>query len=227
MQSRKQRVTRLALILLVAPLLGGAGAPDTPAPGARDDPGSSLARLGLPSADDVRAMVISAHGLQRERFLRLARNAALAAWLPLLEVRVDRNLEDDRTASRSRSLSVSSSGIYLGPDDESFGVATDNDWRIRVRAVWELDRLVYDRGELAALQREIDAVQLRARLVDQALKIFFERRALVQQKALAPPTDPAARMTQALEIEQFTARLDALTEGGFSRRLRASKGGSP
>jgi len=222
----KRRLVRLALLAAAAPLLGGASeqAPDAARTSEAVDPRT---RLSVPSAEDVRALVISAHGLERERFLRLSRNAGLAAWLPVLEIRVDRNIEDDRTASRSRSLSVSSSGVYLGPDDESYGLATDDDWRIRVRAVWELDRLVYDRGELSALQREIDAMETRVRLVDQALKVYFARKKLVEQSLLAPPTDVAARAAQALEIEQLTARLDALTDGGFSRRLRSAGGGSP
>jgi hypothetical protein len=226
MQSRRAGLVGAALVALVAPLLAGAG-DDAPAAAPPADLAGTLSGVVVPSAEDVRAMVIAAHGLDRERFGRLARNAGLAALLPVLEVRVDRNIEDDRTASRSRSLSVSSSGVYLGPDDESYGLATDDDWRIRVRAVWELDRLVYDRGELAALQREIEAVEKRARLVDQALKLYFERRKLVEQSLLSPPTDAAVRAARELEIERLTARLDALTDGGFSQRLRVAGGGSP
>jgi len=224
---------RSLFVVLILSVVAPAGSPlagEDPGPAgarSRSSPGPAALALPLPSAEELRALVVRANGLNPERFRALARRAGNAAWLPVLEIRVDRNLEDDRSSSRSRSLSVSSTGVYLGPDDESWALATDDDWRFRVRAVWELDRLVYDRGELAALQREIDALDKRTRLVDQAFKTFFEWRRLRRARQLAPPSDAAGRAAQALKLEQLHARLDALTDGGFSRRLRATSGGSP
>jgi len=232
MRARERRLRGdarlLGLVLLGLGLAGTARAGPPGLAGAAAAPVKpALAGLAVPTAEEVRGLVLLAQGLDPERFRRLATRAGQAAWLPVLEVRVDRNIEDDRSTSRSRSLSVSSAGVYLGPDDDTWVVATDDDWRIRVRAVWELDRLVFDPAELSALQRELALLEVRQRLIEQALKAHFERRQLVAQLLREPPIDAAARAGLAVKLERLTARLDALTDGGYSRRLRAAKGGSP
>ncbi|NOZ86634.1 MAG: hypothetical protein GXP49_10260 [Deltaproteobacteria bacterium] len=170
-----------------------------------------------PSVKDLVKMVTDANGIEPARFKDLATRAGNAGWLPLLEIRVDRNLDGNKSGTRSRSVSVSSSGVYLGPDDETFVFQEGDDWRIRIRAVWELDRLVYDRDELKALDRELKTVEARNKLLKQALDLYFKWKNLIRKLAQEEGAENRIHIHEALD--KVTAMLDVLTLGRFSKAI--------
>jgi hypothetical protein len=88
------------------------------------------------------------------------------------------------------------------------------------RLTWNLNELVFNREELRVSSEATDLVRLREDVLDQATKLYFERRRLQIDLDLEPPRDLAGRVRKELRMQELTADLDALTGGFLSSRLK-------
>lgn len=179
-----------------------------PAP-ARADEHATLAALqqGEPPLAEVHAAALRHAGLDRDPASGWARRARLAGLLPVLTVSLSRDLAQDADLSRESS------------GKESLDIGTNRDLGVDARAVWRLDRLLYDDAELRALQATQRQRQERLELLLRVTSIYYQRRKL----QLAQGRDPneASRVDRLLAIEELTDQLDALTGGDFRRALEA------
>jgi hypothetical protein len=87
---------------------------------------------------------------------------------------------------------------------------------VTVGGVWDLRELAFNPSEvqvygLVGIQRD---------LILEVTRTYFLRRQLLVRLALRPPADQLARATLDLRVEEYTAILDALTGGWFSRAQR-------
>ncbi len=87
-----------------------------------------------------------------------------------------------------------------------------------VGAVWDLRQLVFNPAEvqvfgLIGVQRDI---------MLEATRTYYLRKQLVLRKLYSPPTDPMAVAALDMRIDEFTALLDVLTGGWFSKQSNAS-----
>ncbi len=206
----------LALLLLLA---APSARHDAPAPPERASPPASqvaearAARLlalladGEPGVAEVqRAAAREAHA-DPEELEAWRRRAGRAAWLPRLSAEVRR---EDRTY-RITGLTGSGEVDYLRAAPGTVAV---------VRAVWELDALVFAAGEVRAAEAAARLLRHREDLVARATRLYFERQRLRAALVLSPPEEVAERADRELALEETTAELDALT-GGLFRRGRS------
>jgi hypothetical protein len=86
---------------------------------------------------------------------------------------------------------------------------------ISVGAVWDLRELVFNPAEvqvfgLIGVQRDI---------MLEATRTFYLRKQLVLRKLYSPPEDPLELVALEMRIDEFTALLDVLTGGWFSKQV--------
>jgi hypothetical protein len=210
-------VLLLAIALAVRP--GHAEPPDTPdVPSGGTRPAIALlppARQ-LPLTPRLARETVSAafraagSSAAREHILSMAARARSSALLPELYLRISRSTDDSLRSSPTlddpyRYYAAGGAGLWL-----------------EARLAWHLDRLVFDREEVAVerLRRE-HATDL-ARLAAKVLDVLF-----TWQRASVRVFDPKAT---AEELEQATfvraeaeATLDVLTGGWFAERVRANE----
>jgi hypothetical protein len=188
---------------------GPSRSPRAPAELAELQAARILARLadGEPDVETVQRAAAAAARADPEELDSWRRAAGRAAWLPKLSAQVSR---EDRSW-RVYGLTGSGEVDYLraAPGLE-----------VQVRAVWELDALIFSASEVRAAEAAAHLLRRREELVARATRLYFERQRLRVALLLAPPEDPAERMERELALEEVTAGLDALT-GGLYRQGRA------
>lgn len=164
----------------------------------------ALAAAGEPSVEAVQQAVAARHSRELERLGSLGRRARLAAWLPRLSADFERSERWTRVVGLTGSAETDY--LRLSPGNQ-----------MGLRAVWDLDRLVFSRDELAAAEGAARLARLRDEEVERATRLYFHRLRLKVDLALAPPGEARGRAAAQLDLEQATAELDALTGGLFAR----------
>jgi hypothetical protein len=93
-------------------------------------------------------------------------------------------------------------------------------WTAAVRATWDLGGLVAPQSGRLTARGLLESAQRRDQAVKGATAAFFERRRRRLALEMEPPSDPAARAREELEVERLGAELDALTCGAFAEPVR-------
>lgn len=166
-----------------------------------------------PSLDEVRMAALRYAGLDGRSESGWGRRARLAGLLPALTLQAQRETDEDEALSRS------STGT------QKLDVGAGEDLDLQARAVWQLDRLVFDEVELRALQTAQRLHRDRLQLLIQVTNIYFQRRKLQIMAIWSPPSDPSKAALDALAVVELGAQLDALTGGYFSRALARRRHG--
>ena len=89
----------------------------------------------------------------------------------------------------------------------------------KVRAQWDLSKLVYNSDQMRVTSLMNSSVDKRDKLLKQVTKVYYERRKLQINMLTAPQTSVAKQLDEMLEMERLTATLNALTGGWFSRNI--------
>jgi competence protein ComEA len=108
----------------------------------------------------------------------------------------------------------------VGQPDRFARYDYDN-WQLRLRARWDLDRAVFDEEEPKVNREAIRLQRYRDDVLDEVTRRYFERRRLQIELDLAPPTEMGDRVRKELRLQELTADIDALTGGEFSARLKS------
>jgi hypothetical protein len=140
----------------------------------------------------------------------------LKALVPELEAGLDNSVGSTYTNSRDGLYPIlpnPAENPNPGNFKERTAASTDQVvWR--VRAVWSLDRLVFNSEALDV--RSLGSIQ--ENLVREITTIFFARQRHIASMLLSPPDDEEQSYYQAVKLEELTATLDALTGGMFGPR---------
>lgn len=81
----------------------------------------------------------------------------------------------------------------------------------RVRAAWDLDRLIFDTNELRAVQAGLDVASFRERLLVQVTQLYFERQQLLVEIELLPAKDGYEAIARHVRRAEVEAILEGLT----------------
>jgi hypothetical protein len=141
------------------------------------------------------------------------RQAARRAWFPTLSVGQDRGL--DQTVDIDRGGTGDADRFIEGPAEE------DRQWSVDLS--WDLGDLVWSTDQTTIDNRSKLMVQLRDELLSQLNQLYFARRRLQIAGMVDGGSEMQKELDRTLQIEEYTAGLDALTGGYFSRAL----GGRP
>jgi len=154
--------------------------------------------------------------LMVERFMRASKTFGA-----LPEVTLEYQLGDDWDQGFDYRT-VDGSELAL-PSDEPFAVLSDagvdQDVTYKVKAKWELDKIVMSSERIRVLGEAQDIAKLRDKVLIEVTELYFERRRLQVEQLLNPGRDLSRRVKDQLELMELTASLDAYTGGAFSTAL--------
>jgi hypothetical protein len=201
-------VRALALSLLVgcAPVVAS-----RPALGAVERPRARPARsLTLPASSPsgeepsvgevVHMALEAARGVAPERIAELARRARLTGLVPQLRLSVERGLQQDLSSSTTRTV-------------DKTNTASGDDLSLSAGLTFDLDRLVFAPDEVRLLSVERWLAGDRRKLIQEVVKLYYQRRRLLRERALGSAPDGELDDS----IAEVEALLDGVTNSAFSR----------
>ena len=138
----------------------------------------------------------------------LIARARNAAWLPELRVRAEKRW------GRNQSVDINNDTV-LAP----LGLDTVNDFRLEVRASWDLARLVYSPDELAAALAGVRVADAQHEIASLVNRLFFQRRKQAAGLALARAVNGRTAPTLVAPVDSSGSQLDDDSEGPLSERI--------
>lgn len=179
-----------------------------------------LARFDAePSVQEVQRWAAEHVEASPEQVRRWLAGARRGAWLP--EVTVDLKIRDDWDQGfvyLGTDGGAPVPGVALSAVAEDSGTAFGREARLSLK--WRLDELVVSSNLVRMVAEARDLAELRDEVTTEATRVYFERRRLQVELALAPSGVPAQRVQDQLRLDELTAALDGLTGGAFSRGRR-------
>ena len=136
--------------------------------------------------------------------------------IPEIEASLDNSLGHTFTNTRDGLYPVLPD-LPANPNPESYKErisGTNDQLTWRVRAVWNLDRLVFNSEALDV--KSLNSIQ--ENLVREVTTLFYARRRLLASLFLSPPGDDEELFYELTRLDEMTSTLDALTGGQFEKR---------
>lgn len=168
---------------------------------------------GEPSVREVQDAAIRYAEVHPDKIETWRRAAARKALLPTVSLGAD--LSRDRNVDVDRGGTGDPDYFIMGPEERSL------DWSVGLS--WSLGDLIWNDDQTSIDTRSRLMVELRDDVLNDVTHLYYERRRLQAEMALAPPADSFAKIEKELKLEELTARIDALTAGYLSRRLAGEK----
>ncbi len=195
-----------------------AAATEDPARGAGAYPGEiDLLWRGEPGIDDVRRAVLRANQLDPGRMVRNFHGVRWRALLPTISLSTHRQLI--RGLDRDANQTFSSNAVHR-LFDESLG--SERRREVVAAAEWDLGELLFNPDELDVSEESRRLVTLRDDVLDEVNQIYFERRrAILSLIRMGGPDTRGSEesIDLRIRIDEMTAKLDAWTDGYFSREI--------
>ena len=161
-----------------------------------------------PSIREIQAAAISYARAHPDRIDSWRARAANRAFAPRFEAGITKDWDKTHRVF-----------IEPGQPDREANYDYDN-WRLNVRARWDLDRAVFDPEEPKVNREAIRLQRYRGDVLDEVTRRYFERRRLQIEIDMAPPTEMGDRVRKELRLQELTADIDALTGGYLSAKLK-------
>jgi len=162
-----------------------------------------------PSILDVQQAAISYCEVSPEKIKWMRSCAMNKAWLPDVSFGIDG--DNYRTIDLDRGGTNDPDFYIEGPRDRNFG------WNVDLS--WDLGELIWNSSQTSIDVRSRLMVQLRNDILDEANKLYFERRRLQLELQNSPPENTQQKMLKELRLAELTASIDALTGGYFSANI--------
>ena len=171
-----------------------------------------------PTPEEVRQAAVRYGELGTGRIRRWHWGSRLRALVPSLsfgkDFSFDANVDIDRGSTSEPDRFI------LGPEE------IDQGWDLNLN--WDLGDLIWSSSQTSIDSRAKLLVELRESILSQVNRVYFERRRVQMEMALANPgLSVGERLDILLRLDELTAQLDTLTDGFLSGRLRQIYGRSP
>ncbi len=145
-----------------------------------------------------------------------AKRARLAAALPRLQLGFRRQLNDTSDLGLTDKVSVSGSGVVIGPRASDFTQSVRHNFAFDVRAVWSLNELIFS-PDIIMVSREARARRTeRYKILQEVSKLFFSWQRLDAAVKVGRKSKISRKR---LKRDQLAAQLDALSGGWFLRYI--------
>ena len=142
--------------------------------------------------------------------------AAQRAFLPTLSV--GGKMSQDQRIDIDRGGTGDPDKFILGPQEQNA------DWSATLN--WNLGDLIWNNDQTSIDTRSRLMVELRNDVLNEVTHLYYERRRLEVEMALASTRDLSVEIEKKLRLEELTAGIDALTGGFLSKKLTVIKNSS-
>ncbi len=166
-----------------------------------------------PSIEEIRESSIRYAEIHPDKISRWRKEAARKAWLPSLRVEYGEG-ED----WQSSNYFYSTTSQKYKDDDITEG--DDESWSVSL--TWDFSDLVWNSAQTSIDNRSKLMVQLRDDILNEVTRLYYERRRLQYEAALAPKESVKGKVEEQLRLQELTANIDALTGSFLSKRLAAA-----
>jgi hypothetical protein len=160
------------------------------------------ARAAEPAASEVVAEALRYFRVNPEAIDSIRTSARTRALLPL--VAAGYRYDDDKFVR----LEMQSPDMIQNDEDTNRRTNA-----ISIGAVWDLRELVFNPAEV----QSYGLVGVQRDLILEVTRSYFLRKQLLLLRKTKPPEDPVSAATLDLRIEEYTALLDVMTGGWFTR----------
>lgn len=198
-----------ALALLAAPAQA-----QTPPPGPRGVVDLEKAFSHEPDVREVHRWVQEESLTNPEAIQTWLKQSRAAAALPQLTLTYDYDNENNWGYGYTEVIPEEPEEYILEDQDQ------DRDHFGQARVRWDLNELIMSSEQIRVIAQAEDMVKLRDKLLEEATRIYFDRRRLQVELLLTPPPDVKGRMEAEVQLLELTARLDSLTGGRFSEGIQ-------
>jgi hypothetical protein len=170
-------------------------------------------QLKIPPIQDVHKEALNYARLSPDDLSDLKRRSKKSALLPSLQISGKRTLNNDIDISVTDNVSVTSSGVNIGPETNSVGETSNADSSIEVKAVWSLRDLVFSSDLLDIAEEARYQVRERRQIFSDINKLYFEL------ERLLPRYHKKERYID-LKVDYIISELDSFTGGWFSHQIK-------
>lgn len=142
---------------------------------------NGLAAKVEPSLGKILDAVIRNEKLTSSELDTWERKIKLSAWLPTLYAGYDHQLKQAQSVSVADTVSVSGGIVTVGPEDTDIDYDNNSGQIFRIRAVWNLDKVVFNDDLFTLASQRRDTLALRLTLSDKVMKYYEARLNLKKQ----------------------------------------------
>ncbi|MBF0569826.1 MAG: hypothetical protein HQL18_03525, partial [Candidatus Omnitrophica bacterium] len=158
-----------------------------------------------PSVREVQKMAIHYSDTDKEKIDAWHRQSRIKAFFPSFSFGIDRNTGELYHWDTGPNPDVLQKGREL------------RDWDARLS--WNLSDVIWSTDQTSIDSRSKMMVELRADVLDQVTRLYFERRRLQIELFSCHYPSEGERMAAEMRVHEISAHIDAYTGGEFSRRL--------
>ncbi|MFA5623583.1 MAG: hypothetical protein WC966_00805 [Bradymonadales bacterium] len=189
---------------------------------AQDDAQQVLNRFkDEPSIAETQDAAVQHAGYGSERLQSMYTRAGVARILPKSLSYSFRYKDEDRSRRQVDATKKTTSGGAEENTEKNIEYTQPTDtMQHDIKAQWDLSGLVYNADQLRVVSEMSRSAKQRDALLGSVTKIYFARRKAQIKLMNNPPSDVTERLNMELSIQEYTANLDALTGGWFSKNLK-------
>ncbi|MFP4600739.1 MAG: hypothetical protein ACLFVJ_20965 [Persicimonas sp.] len=177
-----------------------------------------------PSVDQVQQAALRASGYDADDLDQWSSRARWSHLLPEVRGEVAWLDQRDREARYQEDMQTDQAGKMFRDGARNHFV---DDNRLRtlyaVDLEWDLSGLVYDRSESTIAREVRQRRKARRILLEEVSEAYYMRRRHLVELMLTPRDQWRKRIELQLEVDRYSAHVDAMTAGWFSRTLAEAR----
>lgn len=169
-----------------------------------------------PDFNEILQSYYHSEGLTQDHIKSWKKKIKTAPFLPILYAGYDHSFKQSQGHDITDNISVSSSSgtVTIGPEDNNYDFDTDLGQTARVRAVWKLDEIVFNRNHFLLAREARDLAKVR-HVLAQNLYAVYEKRLKALSYYFSVRGSPAKASYAYQQYILQTEKLDAFTGGKF------------
>jgi len=168
-----------------------------------------------PVFSDIVKAYLKREGLENDYLKSWQKRIKIAPMLPKLYAGYDHSFKESQGHSVTDNISVSSGTVTIGPEDNDYDFDSDLGRVIRVRAVWNLNELIFNRNYFSLSKERRDVAKTRYVLIQNLFTIYRDRHQYLVEY-FKYRRSSKLRATESFEhYILLTERLNSLTGGVF------------
>lgn len=114
-------------------------------------------------------------GMDDHRTVRWEKGASRAGWMPRLEIGGDFRGDTRDGESEDDAISVTSTGVTIGPPERGWDWYRRSTWRVSSKVVWDLGAVAFNRDQIAISQERRRLSEEKASIAKTIIHFYSQR----------------------------------------------------
>lgn len=183
----------------------------------------AIAQADEPAILDVERAAMEHAQLADDPSRDWRKKARQSAALPTLSLSVDTGYLNRANFNVQDSISVTTSGVTVGPDSNNINQYATNQTMFTAKAVWSLPDTLFHRQTLAIEQQVRSRFNDRAKVSERISSLYYERlhlKSLLMATRKFPGRHRMDRLALMTALQKVTGELNLMTGGWFGLQLK-------